>query len=48
METPTDIVQLRQPEDIDDPLIEVLRAGARRLLTQAVELEAEAFLMAMQ
>ena len=48
METPTNIVRLRQPEDIDDPLTEVLRAGARRLLAQAVELEAEAFLTAMQ
>ncbi|MGX9981760.1 IS256 family transposase [Methylobacterium fujisawaense] len=48
MESPTNIVRLRQPEDIDDPLTEVLRAGARRLLAQAVELEAEAFLSAMQ
>ena len=48
METPTNIVQLRQPEEIDDPLTEVLRSGARRLLAQAVEMEAEAFLSAMQ
>lgn len=48
MESPTNIVRLRQPEDIDDPLTEVLRAGARRLLAQAVELEADAFLSAMQ
>ena len=48
MDSPTNIVRLRQPEDIDDPLTEVLRAGARRLLAQAVELEAEAFLTAMQ
>lgn len=48
MESPTNIVRLRQPEDIDDPLTEVLRAGARRLLAQAVEFEAEAFLSAMQ
>ena len=48
METPTNVVRLRQPEDIDDPLTEALRAGARRLLPQAVELEAEAFLMTMQ
>jgi len=33
---------------IDDPLTEVLRAGARRLLTQAVALEAEAFLTSMR
>ncbi len=38
------IVRLRQPDDVDDPLTEMLRAGARRLLAQAVELEAEAFL----
>ncbi|MFG5119566.1 IS256 family transposase [Methylorubrum sp. POS3] len=48
MDSPTNIVRLRQPEDIDDPLTEVLRAGARRLLAQAVEMEAEAFLTAMQ
>ena len=48
MEIRTNIVRLRQPEDIDDPLTDVLRAGARRLLAQAVELEAEAFLNAMQ
>ncbi len=48
MDSPTNIVRLRQPEEIDRPLTEVLRAGARRLLAQAVELEAEAFLTAMQ
>ncbi|MBL7405963.1 IS256 family transposase, partial [Escherichia coli] len=48
MQTPTNIVRLRQPEAIDDPLTDVLRAGARRLLAQAVELEADAFLSAMQ
>jgi putative transposase len=48
MGTPTNIVRLRQPEEIDDPLTEVLRAGARRLLAQAVEMEADAFLSAMQ
>ena len=40
--------RLRQPDEIDDPLTEVLRAGARRLLAQAVELEAEAFLTSMR
>ena len=44
----SNVVRLRQPEEIDDPLTEVLRAGARRLLAQAVELEADAFLTAMQ
>jgi transposase-like protein len=48
MPTPTNIVRLRQPDEIDDPLTEVLRTGARRLLAQAVEMEAEAFLSAMQ
>ena len=48
MTDPTKVVRLRQPDDIDDPLTEVLRAGARRLLAQAVELEAEAFLADLQ
>jgi putative transposase len=48
MDTPNNVVRLRQPDEIDDPLTEVLRAGARRLLAQAVEMEAEAFLAAMQ
>ena len=48
MESSTNILRLRQPDAIDDPLTEVLRAGARRLLAQAVEMEAEAFLAAMQ
>ena len=44
MEQPTNVVRLRQPDGVDDPLTEVLRAGARQLLAQAVELEVEAFL----
>ena len=48
MNTFTNIVRLRQPEEIDDSLTDVLRAGARRLLAQAVELEAEAFLAGMR
>ena len=44
MEQYSNIVRLRQPDAIDDPLTEVLRAGARQLLTRAVELEVEAFL----
>jgi len=48
MNKPINVVRLRQPDDVDDPLTDVLRAGARRLLTQAVELEAEAFLAGMQ
>jgi len=48
MNKPINVVRLRQPDDVDDPLTDVLRAGARRLLAQAVELEAEAFLAGMQ
>ena len=33
------IVTLRQPGEFADPLTEVLRNGARQLLTQAVEAE---------
>ena len=42
------VVRLRQPEAIDDPLTAVLRRGARRLLAQAIEAEAEAFLALME
>jgi putative transposase len=42
------VVPLRQPEAAEDPLTAVLRDGARRLLAQAVEAEAEAFLAAMR
>ena len=42
------IVGLRQPGEIDDPLTDVLRTGARQLLARAVELEAEGFLSSMQ
>ncbi len=39
------VVQLRQPESYEeDPLTEVLRLGARRLLAQAVEAEVVAFI----
>jgi transposase-like protein len=38
------VVALRQPDDIDDPLTAILRSGARQLLAQAIEAEAEAFL----
>jgi putative transposase len=41
------VVPLRQPEATEDPLTTVLRNGARRLLAQAIEAEAEAFLAAM-
>jgi transposase-like protein len=40
------VVPLRLP--VDDPLTNILRSGARQLLAQAVEMEAEAFLLAMK
>jgi putative transposase len=42
------VVAFHHPEDVDDPLTSVLRDGARRLLAEAIEAEAEAFLVAMQ
>jgi transposase-like protein len=42
------VVPLRQPDEIDDPLTAVLRRGARQLLAQAIEAEAEAFLAGMK
>ena len=48
MPSDSTVVPLRQPEEIDDPLTAILRSGARRLLAQAVEAEAEAFLAAMK
>ena len=42
------VVPLRQPEVVDDPLTAVLRSGARRLLSQAIEAQAEAFLALMK
>ena len=47
MTSDSTIVPLRQPDEITDPLSAVLRSGARRLLAQAVEAEAEAFLAMM-
>jgi putative transposase len=44
----SNIVTLRQPSEIDDPLTNILRTGARQLLAQAVEIEAETFLAAMK
>ena len=42
------VVPLRQPEATEDPLTAILRSGARRLLAQAIEAEAEAFLATMK
>lgn len=41
------VVPFRQPDAIDDPLIAILRAGARRLLEQGIEAEVKTFLAAM-
>ena len=48
MTSSSTVVSLRQPETVDDPLTSMLRSGARRLLAQAVEAEAEAFLAEMR
>ena len=41
------VVALRQPESFsDDPLTEILRAGARQLLGQAIEAEVAAHIEA--
>src|SRR5665648_454400 len=44
----SNVVRLRHPDEIDDPLTNILRSGARRLLAQAIELEAEVFLASMK
>jgi hypothetical protein len=38
------MVALRQPGAVDDPLTEIAREGARRMLASALEAEVEAFL----
>lgn len=48
MTTDSTVLAFEHPEQLDDPLTSVLRDGARRLLAQAVEAEAEAFLAAMR
>jgi len=48
MKTDISILAFQHPDEIDDPLTSVLREGARRLLAQAIEAEAESFLAAMQ
>src|SRR5215217_4381090 len=48
MTSNTTVVPLRQPDEVDDPLTAILRSGARQLLAQAVEAEAEAFLATMR
>lgn len=48
MKEDSTVVRLRHPDALDDPLTDILRRGARRLLAQAVEQEAEAFLAEMK
>jgi transposase-like protein len=43
MKKDTDVVALRQPETVDDPLTEIARDGARRMLAAALRAEADAF-----
>ena len=44
MSEDTSVIRLRQPESIDDPLTEIAREGARRMLASALEAEVRAFL----
>src|SRR5215212_2706007 len=48
MTSSSNVVPLRQSGEVDDPLTAILRSGTRRLLAQAVEAEAEAFLAEMK
>jgi putative transposase len=48
MKTDSTVVAFQHPDELDDPMTSVLRDGARRLLAQAIEAEAEAFLAAMK
>ena len=43
MSRDTTIIQLRQPDVIDDPLTELAREGARRMLATVLVAEADAF-----
>jgi len=48
MTSDSSVVPLRQPDAVEDPLTAVLREGARRLLAQAIEAEADSFLASMR
>src|SRR6266540_1961484 len=48
MDENSNIIRFRQPDEINDLLTNILRSGARQLLAQAVEIEAEVFLAAMK
>jgi hypothetical protein len=43
MSTDNNLLQFRQPDTFDDPLNELAREGARRMLAQALIAEADAF-----
>jgi len=43
MKNDTDIIALRQPKSVDEPLTEIARDGARRMLAAALRAEADAF-----
>ena len=43
MSRDTTVIRLRQPDAIDDPLTELAREGARRMLAQVLIAEADAF-----
>ena len=42
MNEDSSLVQLHWPDEIDDPVVALLRSGAYRLLEQAIEAEVEA------
>src|SRR5260370_31743507 len=48
MTSDSTVVPLRQLDAVEDALTAVLRSGARRLLAQAIEAEADAFLATMK
>jgi putative transposase len=43
MEKPTTVVPFRQADSVDDPLTEIAREGARRMLAEALRAEVDAF-----
>ncbi len=43
MKEDTSIIRFRQPGSVEDPLTEIAREGARRMLATALEAEVEAF-----
>jgi len=43
MKEDTSVIQFRQPGSVEDPLTEIAREGARRMLATALEAEIEAF-----